>query len=179
MQPYQMQNAQTTQQWFAIYANSRHEISVSEKLRNREIEIFLPLTRSVRRWKNGCKKTLEMPLFPNYLFARIERKDRGRVLGVPGVISLVGSGPEPLPVPDLEIETLRQGIQERNCAPHEYLAVGQKVRIIRGAMKGMVGILIRKKNEVRVVLNLELIMRGVSLDIDIDDVEPVEPNRPA
>ena len=160
-----------SQQWYAVYANSRHEMVVNEKLRMREIESFLPIQRSVRRWKNGCKKTLELPLFPSYLFVRIGRKERGRVLGTPGVISLVGSAIEPVPVPDREIEMLRQGISERVYEPHQYLSVGQKVRIKNGAMKDMVGILVRKKNDARVVLNVDIIRQGVAVDIDMDEIE--------
>ena len=160
-----------SQQWYAVYANSRHEMVVNEKLRMREIESFLPIQRSVRRWKNGCKKTLELPLFPNYLFVRIGRTERVRVLGTPGVISLVGSAIEPVPVPDREIEMLRQGISERVYEPHQYLSVGQKVRIKNGAMKDMVGILVRKKNDCRVVLNVDIIRQGVAVDIDMDEIE--------
>jgi len=164
-----------SQQWFAVYANSRHEVAVNEKLRMREIESFLPIHRTVSRWKNGCKKTLELPLFPNYLFVRIGRTQRGRVLGTPGVISLVGAAGEPVAVPDREIEMLRQGISGRGYEPHQYLSLGQKVRIKNGAMKDMVGVLIRKKNDFRVVLNVDIIRQGVAVDIDVDEIELIAP----
>jgi transcription antitermination factor NusG len=160
--------------WFAVYAHSRHEKTVEQKLKIREIDSFLPLYREIHRWKNGCKQELELPLFPNYLFVRIGKAERSRVLDVPGVLGLIGSGPQLSPVPDLEIEKLRAGTSQYACEPHPYLKVGQRVRIVCGAMEGLVGVLIRKKNQCRVVLTLEMIMRSVAVDVDIADIEPLD-----
>src|SRR5208337_4629041 len=109
---------------------------------------------------NGCHRTLELPLFSNYLFVRIGRGERGRVLEMPGVVALVGSRAEPVPVPDLEIEALREVTGKRQCEPHSYLTVGQKVRIHQGPMRGLAGILVRKKSAQQIVLNLDAIMQG-------------------
>ena len=160
-------------EWFAVYTNSRHENAVSQKLRRLEIETFLPVYRAVRNWRNGCRKTLEFPLFSNYLFVRIGRGERGRVLQMPGVVALVGSGAQPVPISDSEIETLREATRERQCEPHPYLTVGQRVRIHQGPMRGLVGILVRKKNAQQIVLNLDAIMQGVAIHIDTSEVEPL------
>src|SRR5271166_4487220 len=85
-------------QWFAVYTTPRHEKSVARHFAVREIEAFLPLYRSVRRWKNGCRVSVEQPLFPNYLFVSLERPEYSRVLQTPGVLSLVGSGRQPSPL---------------------------------------------------------------------------------
>ena len=160
-------------EWFAVYTSSRHENAVSQKLRRLEIETFLPVYRAVRNWRNGCRRTLELPLFSNYLFVRIGRGERGRVLQMPGVVALVGSGAQPVPISDSEIETLREATRERQCEPHPYLTVGQKVRIHQGPMRGLVGILVRKKSAQQIVLNLDAIMQGVAIHIDTSEVEPL------
>ena len=115
---------------------------------------------------------LELPLFPAYVFVRIAREARGAVLGMPGVLSIVGSAREPWPLPDFEIEALRSGLLERKIEPHPYLVVGERVRIKAGVMAGVEGILVRKKNDFRVVLSLDVIMRSVAVEVDADDVEP-------
>jgi transcription antitermination factor NusG len=161
-------------QWFAAYTTPRHEKHVAEMLAERSIESFLPLYRTVRQWKKSAPITLEIPLFPCYLFVRIRRTARGTVLGLPGVVSIVGSSKEPWPLPPLEIEALRLGAQAGKVEPHPYLKIGDKVRVRAGSMAGVEGILVRRKNQIRFVLSLEAIMRSVSVEVEAGDVEPVD-----
>jgi transcription antitermination factor NusG len=86
---------------------------------------------------------------------------------------IVGSGREPLALPDFEIEALRSGLRLRRFEPHPYLVVGERARIKSGSLAGMVGVLARKKNSLRVVLTLELIMRSVAVEVDADELERV------
>lgn len=159
--------------WFALYTTPRHEKHVSEILAQRRIETFLPLYRTTRQWKKSRPVELELPLFPTYVFAHIALEARGAVLGVPGVLSIVGSPREPWPVPDPDIEAIRLGLQMRKIEPHPYLTVGERVRIKAGVMTGVEGVLVRKKNDLRVVLSLDAIMRSVAVEVDADDIEPV------
>ncbi len=159
--------------WFAVYTTPRHEKVVAKHFEFREIESFLPLYREMHRWRNGCKVNVEQPLFPGYIFVRIGGRDSSQVLSVPGVRSIVGSGREPRALPDFEIESLRSGLHLRNFEPHPYLAVGEKARITSGSLAGMVGVLARKKNSLRVVLTLELIMRSVAVEVDAGELERV------
>ena len=164
--------ADTSPRWFAVYTTPRHEKHVSEILAERQIETFLPLYRTNRQWQKSRPVVLELPLFPTYVFVRIARQARGAVLGTPGVLSIVGSSREPWPLPDLEIEALRFGLLERKIEPHPYLIVGERVRIKAGVMAGVEGVLVRKKNDLRVVLSLDTIMRSVAVEVDADDIEP-------
>ena len=81
--------------WFAVYTTPRHEKAVAKHFEFRRIESFLPLYMEMHRWKNGCRVNVEQPLFPGYVFARIGRRDLTQVRSVPGVLLIVGSGPEP------------------------------------------------------------------------------------
>ncbi len=158
--------------WFAAYTNSHHERRVASCFSQRHIESFLPLYAATRRWKNRCEMNLELPLFPNYVFVRMDPRERVSVLEVPGVLSLVGSGRTLAPLPDVEIEALRSGLGRRKIEPYPYLVIGERVRIKAGPMMGMEGVLIRKKNNFRVVLALEVIMRCVAMEVDAADLEP-------
>lgn len=160
--------------WFAVYTASRHEKKLAVHLSTRHIEHFLPLYRSLRKWKDGSKVNVELPLFPNYIFVRIARRDRLRVLQVPGVLSIAGAGREPSPLPDDEIEALRRGIGLSRIEPHPYLVIGQKVRINAGPLIGMEGILVRKKSSLRVVITLSLIMQSVAVELDAEDLDPID-----
>lgn len=159
--------------WFAAYTNSHHEKRVARQFGERQIQAFLPLYRTRHRWRNRCEVDLELPLFPNYVFVRIDPRKRVRVLEVPGVLSLVGFGRSLAPLPDFEIEALRSGLGKRTVEPHPYLVVGERARIKAGPMTGLEGVLIRKKNNFRVVLALDVIMQCVAVEVDADDLEPV------
>ncbi len=160
--------------WFAAYTTPRHEKAVVRQMQARHVESFLPLYSCVRRRVNGCKVKVEQPLFPSYVFVHIARRDSVRVLQVPGVLSLVSAGRQPAPLPTDEIESLRAGLPRRCFEPHAYLVAGEKVRITSGSFAGMVGVLLRKKNQFRVVLTLELIRQSVAVEIDIDEIEPLK-----
>jgi transcription antitermination factor NusG len=159
--------------WFAVYTNSRHEKSVARHFGDRQIEHFLPLYPKKHQWAKRKSVTLELPLFPNYVFVRVPPGQRIRVLTVPGVLGMVGCGQVPSPLPEVEIAALQASVKLARCEPHRYLVAGERVRVRSGAMEGMEGILIRKKNELRLVLTLQLIQRSVAVELDCADVEPV------
>lgn len=166
-------SAESDARWFAVYTTSRHEKSVAKHFGDRQIEHFLPLYPRKHQWAKRKSVTLELPLFPNYVFVHVALQNRIRVLSVPGVLGLVGCGPVPSPLPEVDILALQASVKLARCEPHSYLVAGERVRVRSGAMEGMEGILIRKKNELRLVLTLQLIQRSVAVELDCDDIEPV------
>jgi transcription antitermination factor NusG len=169
----------SAQNWFAVYTTCRHEKRIAQHLAQREIQHYLPLYRSDRKWRDGSKVTLELPLFPSYIFVRIKRSERISVLSVPGALALVGgTGGEPAPLPDSAVDALRAGLQEHKIEPHPLLRVGQRVRIRCGAFIGMEGVVVRRKGGCRVVLTLEQIMQSVAVEVDESDLECVSAERP-
>jgi transcription antitermination factor NusG len=160
--------------WFALYTTSRHEKRVAEHLEQREIEHYLPLYRSKRKWRDGSRVTLELPLFPGYIFVRILRSERVKVLEVPGALAVVmGTGGQPAPLPDAIIQALRSGLSEGEAEPHPLLTAGQRARICSGAFAGLEGVVVRLKNRCRVILTLEHIMRSFSVELGMEDIEPL------
>ncbi len=159
-------------EWYAVYTKSRHEKRVARNLRDRQLHTFLPTYHSVRRWKDR-RKGLELALFPSYVFVRAERKDRLRILQVPSVVGIVTFDGQPAVIPEREIEALRRGLESAmRFEPHPFLKVGKRVRIHSGPMAGQEGILIRRKDRVRVVLSIDFIRRSVSVELDAADIEP-------
>jgi transcription antitermination factor NusG len=159
--------------WFTVYTCANHEKAVAKCLDARRVEHFLPTYTSVARWKDRRVK-LELPLFPGYMFVRLETGERLRVMEVPGVVRLVGFNGQPYPVPDAEIESLRTGIQNAlRFVPHPYLNVGSRVRVKHGPLEGIEGILLRRKNVHRIVVSLHVIARSAAVEIDVADVERI------
>jgi transcription antitermination factor NusG len=161
------------QSWYALYTCPRHEKRLAEQIEQRSIECFLPLYRSVRRWKDR-QKELELALFPGYVFVRMELKDRLRVLQLPSAVRLISFNGQPATLPEEEIENLRERLSySGNVAPHPYLCAGRRVRVHSGPMQGLEGIVVRKKDSCRVVFSIDLIMRSVAVEVDEADLEPL------
>jgi len=159
--------------WYALYTCPRHEKRVAQQIEQRSIACFLPLYRSVRRWKDR-RKELELALFPGYVFVRLAFEDRLRVLQLPSVVRLVSFNGRPAALPEGEIEQLRERLARGGrMEPHPYLPVGRRVRVCGGPMQGWEGIIVRRKDRCRVVFSLDLIKRSVAVEVDEADVEPV------
>jgi transcription antitermination factor NusG len=166
--------ADSPARWFALYTAPRHEKHVAAHLRENLFETFVPVYRAVHPWKNRTRATLDLPLFPCYAFVRlVPNHDRGSVLSVPGVLSIVGSRREAWPLPDFEIEKLRAGLGQLKVEPHPYLVTGDRARIRSGPLSGLEGVVVQKKNGVWVVLTIEAIMRSISIEVEMSNLECV------
>ncbi|MCZ6481234.1 MAG: UpxY family transcription antiterminator [candidate division NC10 bacterium] len=159
--------------WYAIRTRSRHEKLVHQQLDSRRVEAFLPLVERRRRWKDRWKN-VDFPLFPGYCFARFPYQDRLSVVTAVGVVQILGINGIAIPVPDHEIEAVRQLV---TCTlpfdPHPYLKEGMEVEVVRGSLAGVRGILIRKGARARLVVAISLIQQAASVELDAADVLPV------
>ena len=161
----------TEPQWFAIYTRSRHEKSVASKLEEKRIEVFLPLRNVLRRWKDR-RKEVAMPLFSSYVFVRMPYSQRLAVLQTPGVVQILSEGNKPMPIPEDQIVSI-QKLVESGLAydPYPYLKEGSFVRVIRGPLQGVEGILLEKRKKHLLVLSVDLIQQSAALQVDISDTD--------
>jgi transcription antitermination factor NusG len=159
-----------TPRWFAVWTRSRHERAVFDQLTDRHIEAFLPTTPRWSRWKDRTKK-VDWPLFPGYCFARFAPANRLSVLKCTGVVSIVSFNGELAPVPDEAIEAIRTLLNSAlPCDPCPMLKTGMEVEVVHGPLKGIIGRLQRKGAHARLVLSVDLIGRGVSVQVDASTV---------
>jgi transcription antitermination factor NusG len=165
--------------WYALTVKPRHERIASQYLREKGLEEFSPVYRATRRWSDRIKE-IEACLFPGYVFCRFSYGERLHVLCTPGITSIVGFARTPAPVPDDEIDAIRMMLESgRRVEPWPYMRVGERVRIEYGCLRGLCGALVREKDCLRVVLNVELLQRSIALEVDreavvLDDVrDPV------
>lgn len=158
--------------WYALYTCAHREKKAAKEISRRGVESFLPVYETTRRWSDR-RVQIEMPLFAGYVFVHLALCDRLKVLQVPGVVRLVGFGGLPTALPVEQMDTLRAGLDGVHAQPYPFLKVGRRVRIKRGPLAGMQGILLRRKGCFRVVLSIDLIMRSVVVDADAADIEVV------
>jgi transcription antitermination factor NusG len=160
-----------SENWYALCTCPRHEKRIAEEMRRRDWACFLPLYHSVRQWKDRRKK-LEMVLFPGYVFVRLELANKLRVLQLPGALRLVSFNGQPAPLPASEMESLQNRLADGSkIEPHPYLRRGRRVRIRRGPLEGLEGIVVRRKDSCRVVFSIDVIMRSVAVEVDELDLE--------
>jgi len=161
--------------WYAIFARHQHEKAVALALSNKNLEVYLPLYRSLRRWQDRDKQ-LWLPLFPGYLFIREGLGRQLQILTTPGVLHIVGWGGRPAVVPYSQLDAVRRMLASRlEVETHPYMKCGDHVRVKSGPLMGLEGILTRKKGVARLVISVEMLGRSASVEIDILNVERAGP----
>jgi transcription antitermination factor NusG len=144
---------------------------VAEQIKRRSFTCFLPVYRSVRRWKDR-RKELELALFPGYVFVHMALEKKLKVLEIPGAVRLVSFNGQPAALPASEIEMLQNRLSGAGgVGPHPYLRAGRRVRVRSGAMEGLEGIVVRRKDRCRIVFSINLLQRSVAVEVDEADLE--------
>jgi transcription antitermination factor NusG len=161
-------------QWFAVQVYCRSEVVTSQLLQEKGYRVFVPLY--LRRHTTGARVELrQFPLFSGYAFCQFDPLVRLPVLTTPGVIRIVGVGKVPVPIDDSEIYSLqlitKAGMALRPC---DYLRIGNRVCVENGPLKGVEGILVKKKDEQRLVVSLTLLQRSVAVEFKYEDISLTE-----
>jgi transcription antitermination factor NusG len=156
--------------WYVVYTCARHERTVSEDLQSKSVENYLPTYGELRRWSDRRVK-IELPLFPGYVFVRIALGEKRRVLSTPGVVRFVSLGGHPYPLPDEEMDALKNALQCRPAHPFPYLSEGKRVRVKNGPLRGLEGVIVRRKGLYRMVLSIDCIAKSVAVDLEASDLD--------
>jgi transcription antitermination factor NusG len=158
--------------WYAFRVRSRHEKLVSASLRGKGYEEFLPLSRSKRRWADRSK-TIEMPLFPGYIFCDTERSEIGKIRCTPGIVDVIRAGSTPLPASRCEIEGLRKAMEAElplENWPYIDPSTTGHVRITSGPLTGLDGVLVEVRGKERLILSVDLLRRSVLVELPFSAV---------
>ena len=159
--------------WYAIWTRSRHEQTVRDQLERKHVEAFLPTITRWSRWKDR-KKKVDWPLFPGYCFARFDPADTLPILKCTGVVNIVSFEGKPAAIPDFELESIRLLVgSELQYDPCPMIREGMMVEVTHGPLRGVIGRLVRKDaKKASLVLSVDLIGQGVSVEVDAADVKP-------
>lgn len=162
--------------WYAVNTRCRHEKVVHRNLRERGLESFLPLQDALSQWKDR-RKWVQKPLFPGYLFVRTRRSDLGQVTMTRGVAHVLGNGTAPVPVPDDQVQAVRQMVE----APYPlvqwpWLQTGKRVRVTVGPLAGLETYIVERRGnrqKCHLVVTIDLLGRSVAAEIDPRYVEVI------
>jgi transcription antitermination factor NusG len=159
--------------WYALYTRHQHEKSVHQVLTGKGFEAFLPLYTTAHQWKDRVKR-VSLPLFPCYVFLRGPLVQWLPVLSTPGVHTVVGCGGQPATISNAEIDAVRRVVESpMNAEPHPYLKCGDRVRVTAGPLRGLEGLLVRKKNWCKLLLSVEMLQRSVAVEVDATMIQRV------
>lgn len=159
--------------WFALQVRSRYESVAAAHLSGKGYECFLPKYKSRRRWSDRFKE-VECPLFPGYVFCRLNPLYRLPIHITPGVILIVGRGKTPEPIDETEIAAIQSVVKSGlPSQPYPFLQIGQRVRIDGGPLWGLEGVLLDFKGRHRLVLSVTLLRRSVAVQIEDSWVMPI------
>ena len=161
--------------WYAVQTKSNMEKCVVEELANKGIENFYPSYDELHQWADR-KKVVTRPLFPGYVLIHCADSSQSklRVLQTHGVVRILGAGRQIEPIPEQQVLSVQQMLASgKGCFPHPFFRAGVSVRVRRGPLKDLVGILVRIKHQTRLVLSVDLIAQSVSTEVDLRDVEVV------
>jgi transcription antitermination factor NusG len=163
--------------WYAVYTKSRHEKRVAERLRDKGIEVYLPLIVKLNQWRDR-KKEVEEPLLKGYVFVRIDNKLRMQVLQTDGIVYFVKIGNDIPVIPDWQIEAMKIFIREYGekieMASYQKFKIGQKVVVTEGAMKGLKGSVIQQGKKVRFAVGIDSVKASFSVEINPEFLEPLD-----
>ncbi|MGH9431329.1 MAG: transcription termination/antitermination protein NusG [Terriglobia bacterium] len=158
--------------WYALYTRHQHERTISQSLQNKGFGTFLPVYAAIHQWKDRTKQ-LSLPLFPCYVFVCCGNgADWTKVLTTPGIHSVVSFAGQPAVIPRGELEAIRRATEsDVQIEPYPFLKCGDWVRVKSGALAGVEGFLIRKKNLFRLVLSVEMLGKSAAVEVDGASVE--------
>jgi transcription antitermination factor NusG len=145
---------------------SRCEKVVAAAARSKGFEDFLPLHTSRRRWSDRLMR-IDEPLFPGYVFCRLNVEDRFALLTIPRVMYVVGAGNIPTVVADKEIVAIRDALRaEAVVRPWPFVEAGQRARLTAGPLIGLEGLLMQADHQQQMVLSLTALKQSIAVEIE-------------
>ncbi|SHJ12221.1 transcription antitermination protein nusG [Tangfeifania diversioriginum] len=157
--------------WYAIYTKANNEKKVFDRLKEENIECYLPLKKTLRQWSDR-KKWVDLPLFRCYVFVKVSYIEYFRALRIPGVVYYVSFGGEPQSIPNNQIEYIKAIVQQTEKeieVNYKNIRKGSECEVLVGPLKGIKGEVVRISGQSRLLIRLASM--GVSLNVNISKDE--------
>jgi transcription antitermination factor NusG len=158
-------------QWYVAFTRPQTEKKVAKSISDMGIECFLPLHTVVRQWSDREKK-IEIPLFPNYVFIKVEEAVRYSLFSVKDLVKFVSFEKKPVVIRDKEIMVIKNALDPAFEVSREtYVEEGMKVKITHGCFGGMEGIIKKVNSRTRFVVKIDVLMQAFSFNISSNIAE--------
>ena len=152
--------------WYAIRVKPNRERITADSLRSRDYGVCLPTYYETNR-RPARKRVSEWPLFPGYLFCRLDIENRLPILTIPGILYIVSVGRIPQRVDEREMAALLSVVKAGvPASPHPYFAIGDRVRLEHGPLTGLEGIVLAHKGEQKLIISISLLQRSIAVAVE-------------
>jgi transcription antitermination factor NusG len=158
--------------WHVLHVRSRQEKALADDLQAMDIAHYLPLVRQIRFYNNR-KVTIEVPLFPGYVFLRGVLDEAYRADRTRRVVCII-------PVKDQtqlnwELSNLNVALSSKlPMDPHPSLKKGVRVKVKAGPLRGLQGVVEDRSGSNRLFLQVEMLGRAVSVEMDGELLEVMD-----
>jgi len=157
--------------WRVVYTRPKTERKVASNIADMGIESYLPMHKVVRQWSDR-KKRLEVPLFPNYVFVRVNEIDCVALYSIKELVKFVTIEKRPVVIRENEIVAIKRVLSEEvDISTEEYFQEGMRVRIKQGQFEGLEGVVVKKQGSARLIIKIEGLMKAFSFSISAGMVE--------
>jgi len=156
--------------WFALQTEPKNEKSVERLLSQKGYACFLPTYRQKRRW-SARTVTVELPLFPRYIFCQFNSSAFGKAVATRGVLRVVGFGGRAAEIPVEEINALQLLAKSDVLRePWAYIPEGTLVQVETGPLAGAHGVVCSTEDKLRLAISVTLLQRSVAVQLDENTV---------
>ena len=158
--------------WYALYTRSRFEKVVAGELALKNITAYLPLVKLLRQWSDRKKWTAD-PLIRGYVFALLGNQEMSAAMYTPGVVDFVKFNGVPAAIPDSQIQSLRLLLEsgESYETAGRFFALGERVIVTMGKLRGLTGELVQYRGRRKVLLRIEAINQVFLADVSTACIE--------
>jgi transcription antitermination factor NusG len=160
--------------WYVVYTCPNSEKKVHTSLVQKNITSFLPLKKVTRQWSDR-RKTIKIPLFPNYIFVYTTNQERFKVLDIYGVCRYIMYNKCPATISENEITTLKKLLVNQEAVIEQYLE-GEKVNIVDGPFNGLTGIIFQRKGKMRFGVKIDAINQAISVELNGSSIRKIDSN---
>lgn len=159
--------------WHVVYTRQKSERKVALSISDLGIESYLPLHKVVRQWSDR-KKKMEVPLFPNYVFVKVNEVKRAHLFSIKELVRFVSIERKPVVIQEKEISAIRKVLAEDvNVCAGEYFQDGTHVRIARGQLAGLEGIVVKQNSKFRLLIKINGLMKAFSVNVSSQMIEAI------
>ncbi len=167
----------TLNKWYVIYTKSRFEKKIYANLIKTGFQAFLPLIKEKRIWSDRLK-TVEVPMFPSYVFVKALKINLSNIYYLPGFVRFVSSEGSPCEIKESDILLMDTIIKHGfPVEVNDNYNIGDPVRIIRGPLKGWEGSIENKLGNSRITFCFNCINQGISVEVPLGNIERVRERR--
>ncbi|WP_109299567.1 UpxY family transcription antiterminator [Aquimarina sp. AU474] len=151
--------------WYVLYVRSRHEKKVHDLLVENEIEVFVPMIKTIKQWSDR-KKKVEEPLFKSYVFVKIKSaKDLHQSLSIDGASAFIRFGHEYAIVKESEIKAIKFIVKDEDLSDLELhnkpYKIGEICKIFYGPLRGLECEILKVNNQSKILVRIDSMMQSI------------------